>query len=90
MRLYFEASKETCQVTSLENWQVGQVLNIEFALKVGDELGGHMVSGHVDGVAKLKEINRIQDSWKMEFLLQEDSKGLMKFIVKKGSNRITR
>lgn len=85
LHLYFEASKETCQVTSLKNWQVGQMLNVEFALKVGDEFGGHMVSGHVDGVAKLKETKKIQDSWKMEFELGNKNLDLIKFIAKKGS-----
>lgn len=85
LQLYFEASKETCEVTSLKNWQVDQLLNIEFALKVGDELGGHMVSGHVDGIAKLKDTQKIQDSWRMEFELIDESLELMKFIAKKGS-----
>lgn len=85
LQLYFEASKETCEVTSLKNWQIDQLLNIEFALKVGDELGGHMVSGHVDGIATLSNTQSIQDSWKMEFELASDNLDLMKFIAKKGS-----
>jgi riboflavin synthase len=85
LQLHFEASKETCEVTSLKNWQVGQVLNIEFALKVGDELGGHMVSGHVDGVAKLSRMQKIQDSWRMEFEMASKNLDLMKFVAKKGS-----
>lgn len=85
LQLHFEASKETCEVTSLKNWQVDQFLNIEFALKVGDELGGHMVSGHVDGIAKLKDAWKIQDSWRMEFEMIDEHLELMKFIAKKGS-----
>ena len=83
LRLFFEASKETAQVTTLKNWQVGQKINIEFALRLGDEFGGHIVSGHVDGVAKLAEVTKIQDSWKMKFELSDAN--LMKFIAKKGS-----
>ncbi|MGB0440096.1 MAG: riboflavin synthase, partial [Paracoccaceae bacterium] len=46
-----EISAETLDKTNLDLWQVGRRINLERALKVGDELGGHIVSGHVDGVA---------------------------------------
>ena len=46
------ASMETVNVTTLQDWQVGKKINLERALKVGDELGGHIVSGHVDGIDK--------------------------------------
>jgi hypothetical protein len=49
----FEVSGETLSVTTLGNWRVGTRINLERALKVGDELGGHLVSGHVDGVGKI-------------------------------------
>jgi len=84
-QLYFQASKETCEVTNIKNWRIGQEINIEFALRIGDELGGHMVSGHVDGCAKLKDLQPIQNSVKMTFELTDDSKNLAKFIAKKGS-----
>ncbi len=48
----FEVSGETLSVTTLGQWKVGTRVNLERALKVGDELGGHLVSGHVDGVAR--------------------------------------
>ena len=84
LKLSFEASKETCNVTTLSDWSIGQKVNIEFALRLGDEFGGHIVSGHVDGVVKLTKLEKVQDSWKMRFGLLE-CEDLMKFIAKKGS-----
>ena len=49
----FAVGAETLAVTTLRDWKVGQRINLERALRVGDELGGHMVSGHVDGVARI-------------------------------------
>ncbi len=80
--LSFQASKETCAKTTLSNWQIGQFVNLEFALRVGDELGGHMVLGHVDATCKIKAIKRIKDSHQFAFLAP---KNLMKFITPKGS-----
>ncbi len=54
--LAFEASRETLDKTNLGDWQVGHPVNLERALKLGDELGGHLVSGHVDGVGRILEI----------------------------------
>lgn len=48
-----EAAAETLRLTNAAHWQVGTTLNLERALKMGDELGGHMVTGHVDGLAEL-------------------------------------
>lgn len=78
----FQASHETCEKTTLKNWEVNQKINLEFALRVGDELGGHMVLGHVDGTAEIKAIKRIKDSHKFTFAAP---KNLMKFITQKGS-----
>ncbi len=83
--LYFQASNETCAVTTLKNWQVGKKINIEFALRLGDEFGGHIVSGHIDGRAKLKTLSPVKDSWQMVFELDEKSCNLEKYIAKKGS-----
>ena len=46
-----EASMETVSLTSMQKWQLGSKINLERALRMGDELGGHIVSGHVDGIA---------------------------------------
>ena len=57
-----EASIETRKRTTLERWQVGTLLNLEPALKVGDELGGHLVFGHVDAVGSVHDITRNPDN----------------------------
>lgn len=78
----FQASDETIQKTNLKNWQIGKNINIEFALKVGDELGGHLVSGHVDDISEIKSIEKIDESHRFTFSISEN---LAKFICKKGS-----
>ena len=77
-----EASKETLDVTSAGTWQVGTKLNLERALKMGDELGGHIVSGHVDGLARIHSITPEGDSQRYTF---ETTRALMPFIAPKGS-----
>jgi len=52
----FEASRETLDKTTIGDWKIGTPVNLERALKVGDELGGHLVSGHVDGVGRIRSI----------------------------------
>lgn len=52
----FECSRETLDKTNIGDWKVGTPVNLERALKVGDELGGHLVSGHVDGVGRILSI----------------------------------
>ena len=51
-----DVSNETLSKTTLGDWRPGQRINLERALKAGDELGGHIVSGHVDGVARIVDI----------------------------------
>ena len=80
--LSFQASRETCEKTTLENCKIGEEINLEFALRAGDELGGHMVLGHVDGTAKILAIQPIKDSKKFTFSTKKE---LMKFIAEKGS-----
>ena len=77
-----EASKETLDVTTACNWQTGTKLNLERALKMGDELGGHIVSGHVDGLADIVAIEPEGDSMRFTF---ETTPELMPFIAPKGS-----
>ncbi|MFW2436943.1 MAG: riboflavin synthase [Parvibaculales bacterium] len=77
-----EASKETLDVTTAGHWREGTLLNLERALKMGDELGGHIVSGHVDGIAKIVSIVAEGDSQRYTF---EAPKNLMGFIAPKGS-----
>ena len=52
-RLMFEASNETLARTTLGDWAVGRPVNLERSMRMGDEMGGHLVSGHVDGVATI-------------------------------------
>ncbi|MDA0901809.1 MAG: riboflavin synthase [Proteobacteria bacterium] len=80
--LSFAASDETLSKTTIGDWKEGDKVNIEFALRVGDELGGHIVSGHVDDIATIKSIENIADSYK--FTISFD-KNLAKFICEKGS-----
>ncbi len=77
-----EISGETVSKTNLAGWQVGQKLNLERALKVGDELGGHIVSGHVDGVAEVVRMEPDGDSLRVTFRAPE---ALARFIAQKGS-----
>lgn len=79
-----EISAESVSKTNIGQnmWHVGKRLNLERALKVGDELGGHIVSGHVDGVAELIELKDDGDSTRMTFRAPDE---LAKFIAPKGS-----
>lgn len=58
-----DASAETLACTAPGMWTVGRRLNLERALKVGDELGGHIVTGHVDGVGTVAHVQESGDSW---------------------------
>ena len=77
-----EASAETLSVTTLGTWKVGQRINLERALRMGDELGGHLVSGHVDGVAPVTGRRADGDSVRFEF---EAPTSLARYIASKGS-----
>ncbi len=77
-----EISAETVSKTNLGDWAVGRRVNLERALKVGDELGGHIVSGHVDGVAEILSMEAEGDSTRVRFRAPST---LAKFIAPKGS-----
>ena len=77
-----DVSNETLSKTTLGRWQPGTRINLERALKAGDELGGHIVSGHVDGVARIIAIRPDGDSRRFEFEVPMD---LARFIAPKGS-----
>ena len=68
--------------TSLDSWQPGRKINLERALRAGDELGGHLVSGHVDGLARIVDIAPDGSSRR---LLVETSEQLARYIAAKGS-----
>ena len=77
-----DISAESVSVTTIQFWQEGQRINLERALKVGDELGGHIVSGHVDGMAEIVAMRPEGDSTRFTFRAPE---ALAKFIAPKGS-----
>lgn len=77
-----DVSNETLSKTTLGAWVPGRRVNLERSLRAGDELGGHIVSGHVDGVAKLVSIT--QDGESRRFLL-EAPEHLARYIAPKGS-----
>jgi len=79
-----EISAETVSKTSIgrNSWPAGHRINLERALKVGDELGGHIVSGHVDGVAEVIGMRHEGDSTRLTFRVPE---ALARFIAPKGS-----
>ncbi len=80
--LSFDVSVESINHTLIGDWGVGTRVNLEMALLPTTRLGGHLVSGHVDGLAKLKSLTEDARSWRMVF---EAPAALSKYIAKKGS-----
>ena len=81
---YFEAdvSRETLRLTTLGQLAAGDSVNLEAALRMGDPLGGHLLSGHVDGLARVVALHRDARSLRVEI---EAPEGLERFIAAKGS-----
>ena len=77
-----QASAETLARSTLKDWQVGTRINLERALKAGDELGGHIVSGHVDALAEIVERRREGDSERFAFRVPD---AFAKAVAPKGS-----
>jgi riboflavin synthase len=77
-----DAGAETLARTTAGQWKIGTRLNLERALKLGDELGGHMVTGHVDGVTEIVAIEDFEGMRRIEFCTP---KNLSKFVAEKGS-----
>ncbi len=77
-----EAWEEALRLTTADSWEVGTTVNLERALKVGDELGGHLVSGHVDGTAK---IVALKDEGEASRFTISAPKQLARFVAPKGS-----
>ncbi|MDE2760784.1 MAG: riboflavin synthase [Paracoccaceae bacterium] len=77
-----QVSVETISKTTIGKWSVGTTLNLERSLRVGDELGGHIVSGHVDGTVNILDFQSVGESRKVVFSLPAD---LAPFIAPKGS-----
>ena len=77
-----DVSAESLSKTVIGQWQEGTSVNIEPSLKLGDELGGHIVSGHVDGLAVLKSVTQDGDSYRLKIQAPAE---LAKFVAPKGS-----
>ena len=78
----FDVSIESINHSLIGQWQAGTKINLEMALLPTTRLGGHLVSGHVDGIAQLKELKEDARSWRMLFELPKE---LSKYVARKGS-----
>lgn len=78
----FEVLEETFQRTNLGRRRIGDVVNLERALRLGDAMGGHIVTGHVDGVGSVTRLARVGRDWAVTVSCGED---LLKAVVPKGS-----
>lgn len=83
-RRYFgvDAAAETLRLTTAGSWRAGTPLNLERALRVGEELGGHMVTGHVDGIAELEHRENLPDMARLHIRVPSE---LARYIAPKGS-----
>ena len=77
-----EAAPETLALTNVQGWQVGTRVNLERPVKVGDELGGHIVAGHVDGLAAIVGREDLGEATRFTFEVPHD---LARYIAPKGS-----
>src|SRR5210317_2118395 len=77
-----DISKETLEKTNAKFWRKGTILNLENSLKIGDEVSGHFVFGHVDTTGKLLDVKQFGKSWS---LLIEFPTSIKKYIAQKGS-----
>jgi riboflavin synthase len=77
-----DAAAETLAMTTASHWSVGTKLNLERALKIGDELGGHIVAGHADGIATIGARHDLPDMARFEL---RTTRELARFIAAKGS-----
>ena len=79
-----DISEETFKKTTLgEKSSSNQIVNLEPALRIADRLGGHIVSGHVDGLGKVEDIKKLEKSWLLS--IKWENKKFSKYIVDKGS-----
>ena len=79
-----DVSEETLKKTTLgEKSIINQIVNLEPALRISDRLGGHIVSGHIDGLGKVENIEKLEKSWLLSIKWQ--NKNFSKYIVDKGS-----
>lgn len=77
-----EAWEEALRLTNISRWKVGSHINLERSLKLGDEMGGHLVSGHVDGQAEIISVTEEGDARRFQLKAPQE---LAPFIARKGS-----
>lgn len=77
-----DVSRETLACTTLGGWEIGAPVNLERSLRVGDELGGHIVTGHVDGVGRILDIRHVDGSREVDVRLPD---ALAPLVAQKGS-----
>lgn len=77
-----QAVGTTLEKTTLDNLKVGDEVNLELALRMSDRLGGHLVQGHVNGMALIHKVRNVGDNYLISLKLNQD---LMKYVVKEGS-----
>lgn len=80
--LTFDVGAETMALTTLGDWVIDSPINLETSLRMGDELGGHMVSGHVDGIAEVLSVKPDGDSWRFTIRVPDE---FASYIAPKGS-----
>lgn len=81
-RIVFDSSNETLARTTIGDWREGGRVNLERSLTLGQEMGGHIVSGHVDGIGTVAERRQDGDAWRFQF---NAPAALLRFIAEKGS-----
>ena len=77
-----DVSVETLSLTTIENWEVGTGINLEKAMQATDRFGGHIVSGHVDGIGEVVSLHEDARSWRFNIKAPQN---LAKYIAQKGS-----
>ena len=80
--LYFDVSSETVKCSNFDQIKIGDKINIEKSLKLGDEISGHFVFGHVDDTAKLVSSKEVGDSFQLTFKV---SNKIIRYLARKGS-----
>jgi riboflavin synthase len=80
--LAFDAAAETLAKTTVGGWREGTRVNLEISLRMGDEMGGHMVSGHVDGLGTVESVTADGDAWRIKIRVPD---ALAPYIAPKGS-----
>lgn len=80
--LAFDISRETLERTNLADLEEGTLVNLERAMRLGDRLGGHMVSGHIDGIGEVVDLRKQADGWAVHVALTAP---LRRYVIEKGS-----